>query len=82
MSYCYDQYGNPDFKLIRMRREGHKIFDKLWKSGLTSRQEAYKWLSKSLHISLEDCHFGDFDRGTCARAIDICKKINYRSLGL
>ena len=37
-------------KLRALKVEAHKQFDPIWKSGLMTRREAYKWLADMLHI--------------------------------
>jgi len=39
-----------------MRRDAHRYFDELWKSGLMSRDLAYRWLAEQLQIPFENCH--------------------------
>lgn len=65
----------------RLRREAHEVFDALWRgpggrsgrAATVARHRAYRRLAAALGIDLEDCHFGQFDRATCERAIEICK---------
>ena len=61
-------------KLRTLKAEAHRQFDPIWKSGLMSRKDAYRWLANMLHISLEDCHIGMFDVKMCQRVIQLCKK--------
>lgn len=65
---------NP--RLRSLKKEAHRQFDPIWKSGLMSRREAYKWLSDMLKINLEDCHIGMFDIKECQKVIHICSKQN------
>lgn len=39
------------------RAQAHFFFDSIWRSGLMSRSDAYKWLSYRLGIKTEECHF-------------------------
>lgn len=69
--------GRPaNARLRTLKKEAHKQFDPIWKSGLMSRKEAYVWLSSVLHIPLEECHIGLFDIKMCQRVIHLCKKQN------
>lgn len=61
-------------KLRFYKKEAHKQFDPIWKSGLMSRREAYKWLASMMNLSLDDCHIGMFDISDCQKVIDICKR--------
>lgn len=61
-------------KLRALKKEAHRQFDPLWKSGLMSRKNAYKWLATMLRIPIEDCHIGLFDIKMCQKTINLCKK--------
>lgn len=61
-------------KLRELKKEAHKQFDPLWKSGLMTRNEAYEWLAYMLHITESECHIGMFDEATCNKVIKLCKK--------
>ena len=61
-------------RLRTLKMEAHRQFDPIWKSGLMSRKEAYKWLSTMLNIPIEDCHIGMFDIKMCQKVIHLCKK--------
>lgn len=52
----------------------HGAFDKLWKSGLMSRSQAYQWLSEKLDITRGDCHIGLFDVKTCQKTCNLSNK--------
>ena len=61
-------------RLRTLKKEAHRQFDPLWKSGLMSRKEAYRWLSNMLNIDLDECHIGMFDIKNCQRTIHLCRK--------
>lgn len=61
-------------KLRTLKSEAHRQFDPIWKSGLMSRKEAYKWLATMLNIPTEDCHIGMFDVKMCQKVIALCRK--------
>lgn len=50
-----------------MKNKCHELFDQKWKNKptlkqrKTARKKAYQELADSLHISVDDCHFGYFD---------------------
>ena len=48
--------------------QAHNAFDIKWRGALMSRKDAYRWLSKSLDIPIEQTHIGMFD-------VDICKRV-------
>lgn len=56
------------------RRDCKVSFESVWKTGLLSRSEAYKWLAQELGISPGDCHFGWFEADVCFRAKTICEQ--------
>ena len=61
-------------RLRTLKKEAHRQFDPIWKSGLMSRREAYKWLADMLNISLDECHIGMFDVKMCQKVIHLCKR--------
>jgi len=61
-------------RLRELKKEAHRQFDPIWKSGLMSRKEAYRWLADMLHISCEECHIGMFDVKQCQKVIHLCRK--------
>ncbi len=57
-------------ELRRWRSLAHRKFDPLWQSGVfSSRQAAYKWLSKVMRLPLEKTHVAMFDIRQRQRAI-------------
>lgn len=61
-------------RLRLLKKEAHKAFDPIWKSGLMTRKEAYMWLADMLHIENEVCHIGMFDVKQCQKTIYMCRK--------
>lgn len=60
---------NKELRVARL--DAHDAFDKLWKSGLMERSEAYTWLSRKMKISREYCHIGFFDLNQCKQVVDV-----------
>ena len=59
-----------DKELRKWRSLVHRKFDPLWQSGVfSSRQAAYKWLSKAMKLPLERTHVAMFDIRQCQKAI-------------
>ncbi|PSB30123.1 zinc-finger-containing protein [Chlorogloea sp. CCALA 695] len=57
-------------ELRRWRSLAHRKFDPLWQSGVfSSRQAAYKWLSKAMKLPLEKTHVAMFDIRQCQKVI-------------
>ncbi len=78
---CHDGTSIPKGRLANprlrtLKKEAHKQFDPLWKSGLMTRREAYRWLASMLHISIDECHIGMFDVKMCQKVIHLCKEQN------
>jgi len=63
-------------KVHKARIRAHKTFDKLWKSGLLTRTQAYGWLSKALNIPKNKCHMKKMDYDTARRVVTICRNFN------
>lgn len=61
-------------KLRNLKMEAHKQFDPIWKSGLMSRKDAYKWLASMLDIDESECHIGMFNPDMCNKVIQICRR--------
>ena len=38
------------------KKEAHVCFDLIWKCGILSRTDAYKWLAKKMKLSIYQCH--------------------------
>jgi hypothetical protein len=71
-----------DRELRRWRSLAHRKFDPLWQSGVfSSRQAAYKWLSKAMRLPLERTHVAMFDIRQCQRAITLIEVfVNWRNV--
>jgi len=55
---------------LRMARiKVHIMFDPLWKVAGWNRTDSYMWLAKRLGIPGDECHIGNFNLKTCAKAI-------------
>ena len=66
-------------ELRRWRSSVHRKFDPLWQSGVfSSRQAAYKWLSKTMKLPLDKTHVAMFNIRQCQRAIT-CVEVFTRS---
>lgn len=46
----------------KARMAAHAAFDRLWKSGRTSRGRAYEWLADAMRLPPEEAHIGMFTR--------------------
>lgn len=67
--------GTPaDSETRELRKRAHDIFDKLWTSGLMSRDTAYSNIRKWMGMGKDDAHIGMFNAAACQQLIRICKK--------
>ena len=60
--------------LRNKRIQAHKAFDWMWKSGLLSGWQAYKWMQGKLDLSDEQAHIAMFSEYMCDRLIAECNK--------
>ncbi len=54
-----------DSKTRRARIEAHEVFDRLWKCGVMSRTEAYRWLREALQLRANTGHISSLDAEQC-----------------
>jgi len=57
------------------RKETHKLFDELWKSGKCGRTQAYRLLADLLGIPESKAHIGSFSMQQCARLVAILSRL-------
>lgn len=60
--------------LRRKRQEAHKAMEQLWKSGLMSRKEAYRWLQVQMGLPAEEAHIAKFSEQRCEQVIQLCRQ--------
>ncbi len=61
-------------ELRNKRIRAHKAFDRLWKSGLMTKWQAYKWLQATFGLSEDEAHIGMFNDSMCERVIAECSR--------
>ena len=64
-------------ELRKARMEAHRCFDRIWKSGVASRSQAYAWLAAQLELSTDACHIGMFDEDLCRRTVEAANCFGY-----
>ena len=64
-----------DYNTRQARIEAHDAFDRLWRSGMFKRKEAYHKLAKHLKMKTEDVHIGHFDKDTALEVGEFAKMI-------
>ena len=62
--------GTPADKATKEARiKAHASFDTLWKSGVLTRQQAYKWMRQTMGLDGKTGHIGAFTKEQCVRLI-------------
>lgn len=69
-----------DGKLRALRRDAHRCFDQLYKRGLMSKDEAYRWLADILAAPMEQAHIGLLGEYYCGVVIEESRKLLQRHL--
>lgn len=59
-----------DAETKQMRVAAHEVFDSLWKEGTLTRKGAYTWMQRTLGMTVDEAHIGNFDIATCKRLIN------------
>ena len=62
-------------RLRELRKQAHHEFDKLYKSGIMSRQEAYHWLAYMVSAPLSKAHIGYLGEYYCDVVIKEGRKL-------
>lgn len=62
-------------ELRRAKMDAHHAFDRLWRTGVKSRGDAYAWLAERLGMDRKDCHIGMFDVEQCNRVVAVCREV-------
>ena len=52
----------------------HRAFDRLWRSGLMTKKEAYQWMQTEFGLHEEQAHIAQFGAYMCDRLICACDK--------
>jgi hypothetical protein len=66
-----------DKNLRILKKQGHDLFDPLWRSEkyFKNQNEAYLWLSEKMKLPMKFTHFGMFTNDQCNLAIQFCKDL-------
>lgn len=62
--------------LRNKRIQAHKSFDWMWKSGLMTKWQAYKWMQGKLALNEEQAHIAKFSEYMCDTLISECNKVH------
>ena len=63
-----------DAELRHKRIQAHRAFDRLWRSGLMSKKEAYQWIQAEFGLHEEQAHIAQFGTYMCDRLIHACEQ--------
>lgn len=61
--------------LRNKRIQAHRAFDRMWKSGLMTKWQAYKWMQGKLALNEEQAHIAKFSEYMCDTLILECNKV-------
>lgn len=56
-------------ELRKKRIHAHRIFDQIWKQGILSKNEAYRWIADKFCLSGQQAHIGEFSDYMCEQLI-------------
>ena len=68
---------NGDIRNLRI--QAHRKFDRIWKNGIMTREEAYRWFADSFGLSLRDAHIGMCSDNRCRELIRLCDEVLARN---
>lgn len=61
--------------LRHKRIEAHKVFDKMWKSGLMTKWQAYRWMQSKFALNDNQAHIAKFSEYMCDQLISACNQV-------
>ena len=65
-----------DGNLRHKRIQAHRAFDRLWRSGLMSKREAYQWMQTEFCLHKDQAHIAQFGTYMCDRLIRACEQFH------
>lgn len=68
---------NGDLRHLRI--QAHRKFDLIWKTGIMTRENAYRWFADSFGMSLRDAHIGMCGEYHCRELIKLCDEVLERN---
>lgn len=64
---------NGDLRHKRIKT--HRLFDAIWKNGIFSRKEAYRWMQDTFSLNSSQAHIGQFSDYRCDCLMNECRKV-------
>lgn len=61
----------PGSNLAKLRIKAHQALDVLWHFGPMTRNQAYAWLGRKMHLQPHNCHIGMFTESECEYVIKL-----------
>ena len=61
--------------LRHKRIEAHKVFDQMWKSGLMTKWQAYRWMQGKFALNEDQAHIAKFSEYMCDQLIAACNQV-------
>ena len=68
---------NGDLRNLRI--QAHRKFDRIWQTGIMTRENAYRWFADSFGLSLKDAHIGMCSEYRCKELIRLCDEVLARN---
>ena len=59
-----------DGDLRNLRIQAHRMFDMIWKNGILTRKNAYRWIQDKFSLRSDQAHIGNFSEYMCRRLIE------------
>lgn len=66
-------------ELRNLRIQAHRKFDRIWQTGIITRENAYRWFADSFGLSLKDAHIGMCSEYRCKELIRLCDEVLARN---
>lgn len=64
-----------DRTLRKKRIQAHQQFDQLWKLGIFTKTDAYRWMADTFCLDNKQAHIGNFSEYMCDQLIEKAKKV-------
>lgn len=57
------------------RIRAHRVFNRLWESGMMQKWQAYKWMEAKFGLNSSQAHIAKFSEYMCDKLIAVCEQI-------
>lgn len=68
----FGSMANGELRALRLK--AHRSFDRLHKSGLMTRSDAYRWLAAHFNLPMAEAHIGLMGDYRCKQVIEACDR--------